>query len=107
VILCLALPALLAAAVAGEGLLLRTFGVAIVGRDGSPATRAQTTRRSLLAWLPCLVSPLLVAGLALWMDAAAAGVAAFAFVAGLAAMSAALPGRSLPDRLVNTWLVPR
>jgi hypothetical protein len=83
------------------------FGVAIVGRDGSPATRTQTTRRSLLAWLPCLVSPVVVAGVALWMDTAAVGIVAFAFVAGLAAMSAALPGRSLPDRLANTWLVPR
>jgi hypothetical protein len=102
-----AFPALLAAAVAGEGLLLRAFGVAIVGRDGSPATRSQTTRRSLIAWLPCLVSPVLAAVLALWLDVEWAGTLVGLLVAGLTATSLALPERSLPDRLAATWLVPR
>ncbi len=102
-----ALPALLMAAVAREGLLLRLFGVAIVGHDGMPATRTQTTRRSLLAWLPCLLSPLLGAWLAVWMDVGTAGMAVFVLLAGLAVMSAALPDRSLQDRLTGTWLVPR
>jgi serine/threonine protein kinase len=107
VVFGLALPALLAAATAGEGMVLRVFGVAIVGRDGTPATRAQTTRRSLWAWLPCLLSPLLVAGLTIGQSFAVAGMTALAVMAGLAVLSALLPQRSLQDRLAGTWLVPR
>jgi len=106
-ILLVALPAILAAAITKEGLLLRTWGVAIVGKDGKPATGTQTTRRSLFSWLPCLLSPAFTALLAVCMDIDAACLIIFGLMAGFAVLSAIIPDRGLPDRLAGTWLVPR
>ncbi len=106
-ILGMAIPALLAAWFFGGGLLLRMFGVAIVRHDGRPATEAQTTMRSLLAWLPCFLSPLPVPVLMVWLNFPDACFIVLFVITGLAVMSALLPERGLPDRLAGTWLVPR
>jgi uncharacterized RDD family membrane protein YckC len=102
-----AFPALLASAVAGGGLLLRLFGVAVVDRQGQPASLAERTRRSLIAWLPCLLAPLVVALLASCVSTVLAFAVVFTLLSALAAVSAAWPARSLPDRLAGTCLVPR
>lgn len=89
------------------GLLMRLFGIGVVRADGSDASRLRMLWRSVVAW-----SPVLFGGLALWMltplisvPTAMSIVAIFA--AGLVIWSAALPGRSLQDRVAGTWLVPR
>jgi hypothetical protein len=106
-IVFVALPAITAAALAGDGLILRTVGTCVVARDGKPAAGVLASRRSLIAWLPTLTSPALFATLMLWMNPSAAAAVTFAALGLLALVSAIFPGNSLHDRLAGTCLVPR
>jgi hypothetical protein len=101
------LPAMIAAAMAGEGLILRAMGVCVVDCHGNPAHGALASRRSLIAWLPTLASPALYAGLDAWKGPNIAGAGTLAALGLLAVVSALLPERTLHDRLAGTWLVPR
>ena len=89
------------------GLLMRALGIAVVRRDGADASRWRMLWRACVAWswLPASVfatallnssghskTSIIIVGLPLL---------------GLLIWSAAMPGRSLPDRLAGTWLVPR
>lgn len=103
-----AIPAVVAAAVFRSGLAMLVCGVAVVRSDGLPASRLRAFCRSLIAWGPFLVFPFL------WMGIAAKGgdpsVSGYALAAGVAALSAvsvALRGRGLQDRIAGTCLVPR
>ncbi|MCE9518572.1 MAG: protein kinase [Verrucomicrobia bacterium] len=102
-----ALPAMIAAALSGDGLIMRAAGVSVVDREGCPAGRARASRRSLIAWLPTLASPVLYAALDVWLGPDFAGIGTLAALALLAVISALLPDRTLHDRLAGTWLVPR
>jgi hypothetical protein len=88
------------------GLLLRLLGIGVVTGDGTDASRLRMLRRAFAAW-----SPVLFGGLALLhtppMSLPLAASIVAILVAGVVIWSAALPGRSLPDRLAGTWLVPR
>jgi eukaryotic-like serine/threonine-protein kinase len=106
-IACVALPAIVTAAWAGDGLILRTMGVCVVDRDGNPAVGSRASRRSLFAWLPVLASPVIFAALMVWTEPFAAAFSTVAALALLAVVSALLPGKSLHDRLAGTCLVPR
>jgi eukaryotic-like serine/threonine-protein kinase len=102
-----ALPAIATAALAGDGLILRTMGMCVVDRHGIPANAALASRRSLIAWLPTLASPALFAALMVWLSAFTAAAATLAILTLLAMVSAMLPERTIHDRLAGTWLVPR
>ena len=98
-------PGLLAALLFRGGALLRGFGVAIVRRDGRPASRLRALGRNFLAFLPFLVLVAWVFGIhARWEWLM---ITLLILLAALAVISALLPGRSLQDRLAGTWLVPR
>lgn len=101
-----ALPAI-AAAWAGDGLILRTMGVCVVDLHGNPANGSLASRRSLIAWLPTLACPALFAALMMWMSPSNAAAGTLAMLALLLTVSAMLPKRTLHDRLAGTCLVPR
>ncbi len=102
-----ALPALLAALIFRGGVVMRGFGLAVAKRDGTRASRLQVFGRSLIAWFPVLVAPVLLAVLSPLTGMPWAGTLVAALLVGLAAWSLALPGRGLQDRLAGTTLVPR
>ncbi len=89
------------------GVLMRALGIAVVTRDGSDASRGRMLWRACLAWswLPlgaaavAMLVPANPVNFAVWLVAN--------IVLGAVGWSAALPDRSLPDRLAGTWLVPR
>ena len=102
-----ALFSVLAALLFRGGLLLRAFGVAVVRRDGTDASRLRMLWRACLAWSWV---PLGIFAFA-WLKPhlgwpSAFGIVAF-IVLGVVAWSAARPDRSLQDFLAGTWLVPR
>jgi hypothetical protein len=102
-----ALPALVAALLFRGGLLLRVFGIAVVRRDGSRASRLRVLWRGLIAWSPVLLAPGLM-GLFSLVVGESWGAALWTLVAlGLTVWSITMPGRSLQDRLAGTCLVPR
>jgi len=101
------MPAMIAAVVAGDGLIMRATGVSVVDRYGRPADRALASRRSLIAWLPTLASPAIYASIYVWKGPDGAGIGTLAALGLIAGLSALLPHRSLHDRLAGTWLVPR
>jgi hypothetical protein len=102
-----ALPAIATAALAGDGLILRTMGVCVVDRHGNPASGSLASRRSLIAWLPTLACPALFAALMVWMSPSTAAAGTLAMLALLPMVSAMLPERTLHDHLAGTYLVPR
>jgi thiol-disulfide isomerase/thioredoxin len=99
------IPSLLGALLFRGGLAIHLLGIAVVGRDGRPS-RMRALRRALIAWLPFLLSPMLVMA---WSMAVSANHAVIAVVTllGLATvLSLSLP-RSLQDIVACTWLVPK
>jgi eukaryotic-like serine/threonine-protein kinase len=102
-----AIPAMIFAAFAGDGLILRTFGLCVVDRNGNPAAGSLAARRSLIAWLPTLTSPAIFTAWMTWTNSHYAATGTLTTLALLAFISAILPERALHDRLANTFLVPR
>lgn len=102
-----ALPALVAALLFRGGLLLRVFGIAVVRRDGSRASRLRVLWRGLIAWSPVLLAPVLMGLLSLVVGEFWGAALWTLVVLGLTTWSAFIPGRSLQDRLAGTCLVPR
>ncbi len=102
-----AIPSMIFSAFAGDGLILRTFGLCVVDRNGNPATGSLAAKRSLIAWLPTLISPAIFAAWMIWTNPHYAAIGTLATLALLAFISAILPERTLHDRLANTFLVPR
>jgi hypothetical protein len=100
------LPAILAALLFRGGLILLAANMTFVRRDGKRASRLRVLTRALVAWSPVGLAILVCAPLA-FAHPILAQVIAYSMVGGLAAVSIALPGRSLPDRLTGTWPVPR
>jgi eukaryotic-like serine/threonine-protein kinase len=106
-VIYVAVPAVLAALLFRGGLLLRIFGLAVARTDGRRASRLRVFWRSLIAWSPVLLAPVLIAVLVSVLGPYGGGALVVALVAGLVGWSLALPGRGLQDRLAGTWLVPR
>jgi hypothetical protein len=84
------------------GLLLSACGIAVVTRDGKPASRLRALWRGLLAW--ALVPAAFWLGVRVGVTVGV-GVGVL-FLAG-AAWALARPTRGLQDRIAGTWLVPR
>jgi hypothetical protein len=106
-VLLVVLPCLVASLAFGGGAMVRALGLELVTSDGEPASRGRVAWRNLLAWLPMLVAPL-----AAWVLAGAAGwsVAALGAALGLAVLavvSCVALDRSVQDRLAGTFVVPR
>jgi hypothetical protein len=93
------------------GLSLWLVGMALVDRDGAPATRARCALRKAVAWLPVL--GLLISGLILdWRgepSEMSAGLRIAGFVLILAGSVDVLlrPSRTIADRLAGVIIVPR
>lgn len=102
-----ALPAMLSAAFVGDGLILRTLAISVVDRYGNPATGSLAAKRSLIAWLPTLVSPAIFATFMISMSSSQAAACTLGSLALLAIISSLIPERSLQDRIAGTFLVPR
>jgi hypothetical protein len=95
------------------GISLRVQKLALVRFDGQRASRLQCAWRTLIFWAP----PVALVGLAevkaayfpaeswWWKNGAWLGVALWLLIH--AAWALRSPGRSLPDRLAGTYLVPR
>ena len=100
------LPAMVAALLFRGGVVLLIAGVTYVRRDGVRASRLRLLWRAMVTW-GAVVPVFAVATAALathwtwqpWLAVALLGL--------LAAVSVALPGRGLQDRLAGTWPVPR
>lgn len=101
------LPALVAALLFRGGLVLWVLGVAIVRADGSRASRLRIFWRSIVAWSPMLLAPVLVVMLKPLIGVFWAATLVGALIIGLAVLSLTFRQRSLQDRIVRTWLVPR
>lgn len=89
------------------GVLMRALGIAVVTRDGADASRGRMLWRACLAWAWLPLAALCIAMLAPAISVNSAVWLIASIVLGGAAWSAASRGRSLPDRLAGTWLVPR
>ena len=100
------MPAILLAPLGG-GMAMRLAGVGIVRADGRPASGARLVARSLMAWLPVLLSPWVVMMLANTAGVRLAWVEVWGVVILMSILSAVWKGRTIPDRLMGTCLVPR
>ena len=100
------LPALVAALLFRGGVVLLIAGVTYVRKDGARASRLRLLWRAIVAWSP-VVPVFSVAILALAKHLTWQPWLALALLGLLAAVSVALPGRGLQDRLAGTWPVPR
>jgi uncharacterized RDD family membrane protein YckC len=89
------------------GALLRVLGIAVVTRTGADASRLRVLWRAIVAWSPGVIGAIGASYLVLIVPMPAAIGIMATVVAALVIWSAALPERSLQDRLAGTWLVPR
>lgn len=97
------------------GLMMRLLAIAVVKEDGTDASRLRMLWRSLIAWSPILLTPVLLMFLTRFMQKA--GLQSLVQGIGLSFMLVlfvalgvavlATRGRGLHDRLARTWLVPR
>jgi hypothetical protein len=96
------------------GVVTRTLGHAVVGRDGREIGRVRSAVRFLIAWSP-VIAWMAYVGNPMFGELRAMSPAAAYAVAGLALMSVAAgavwtiaaPGRGPHDRIAGTWVVPR
>jgi eukaryotic-like serine/threonine-protein kinase len=102
-----AVPAVTTALFFRGGMIMRVFGVCLINRHGNMATGIQAMHRSLIAWLPTLTSPVIIAVFMIWFSAQIAFFLAFLLLASIAVISALIPGKAIHDRLAGTYLVPR
>jgi hypothetical protein len=92
------------------GVATRSIGLAVVTQDGKEIGRWRSLARTLIAWLPMLVSSLLMPALISQGKAPAflvsVGLALVAMIAGVV-WTIAAADRGLQDRIAGTWVVPR
>ncbi|MEP7308536.1 MAG: protein kinase [Acidobacteriota bacterium] len=91
------------------GLLLRACGVAVVTRDGKPASRPRALSRALIAWslVPTAFGVAIRGGVSPGrVDTLGLEVATALFVVGVI-WAVLHPRRGLQDWLAGTWLVPQ
>jgi len=96
-----------AAVIFRGGVLMRAFGIAVVRGDGSDASRGRMLWRACLAWSWLPVGLIVFSMLMPLGNTPAAIAIPCVLIALCVGVSAALPNRSLQDRLAGTWLVPR
>ncbi len=109
-------PSVICALLFRGGLLMYIFGIAIVTKSGSRASRLRTLCRSLVTWSPCVLWPMLIMflagllgglGLAITWSLHLSLYLSLAVFVGLIAWSLSMPVRSIPDRIAGTYPVPR
>jgi hypothetical protein len=92
------------------GVATRSIGLAVVTQDGMEIGRWRSLARTLIAWLPMLVSSLLMPALISQGKGPAflvsVGLALVAMIAGVV-WTIAAADRGLQDRIAGTWVVPR
>jgi hypothetical protein len=102
------IPSIVCALLFRGGLLMYVFGIAVVTKDGSRASRLRTLWRSLVTWSPLVLLPVAIVLLAMTgLDPTLSVCLVVALMIALIAWSAWLPERGFPDRLAGTYLVPR
>jgi uncharacterized RDD family membrane protein YckC len=107
-LLFVAIPSMICALLFRGGLLMYVFGIVVVTKDGSRASRLRTFWRSLVTWSPFVLLPLAIVVLAMiGLDPTMSVYLVLALMVALIAWSAWMPVRGIPDRLVGTYLVPR
>jgi hypothetical protein len=101
-------PSVICALLFRGGLLMYIFGITVVTKNGSRASRLRTFWRSLVTWSPCVLLPNLIKFLS------AVGLAitwslyiGMAVLIAIIAWSAWMPRRGIPDRIAGTYPVPR
>ena len=102
---------LIGAVVARGGFTLRSFGAALVIKDGRNASRARALFRAIVAWSPIA----LWIGIVKWgpkIQQASTGTALIATLAIVLLAAGGVwawlhPTRGIQDRLAGTWIVPR
>jgi uncharacterized RDD family membrane protein YckC len=111
-VMCSAVPSLIAALLFRGGLVLRALGLTIVRNDGESASRFRIFWRSLVAWSPLLILTLIVSrsipmleGLSLEQAILMSNGAILG--TGVLLWAALLPERGLHDRVAGTCLIPR
>jgi hypothetical protein len=102
-----AIPSLLMALIMRRGLVLMIFGTVVVNSVGEQASRGRALWRSIIVWSPFPVVAILTGFLAPLIGATALMILVGAAVLILTIYSHLRKGRSLPDRLAGTWLVPK
>jgi hypothetical protein len=102
-----AVPSVICALLFRGGLLMYIFGIAVVTKNGSRASRLRTFWRSLVAWSPCVLLPLL------FWSLIEGGIAqtwsmylSMAVLIAIVAWSVSMPVRGIPDRIAGTYPVP-
>ena len=98
-----ALPAMAAALLFRGGLVLLIAGVTFVRQDGMPASRLRLFWRALVAWSPIF----LIFYLCAIVPSPRQAWLAVGLLGGLTILSLLQPERGIPDRLADTWPVPR
>ncbi len=105
------LPALIAAMLFRGGLALRAAGIALVRRDGRPASRLRVFWRALVAWVPFWVALVLMLLVSSFGHPQTADSLSLGMCCGsscvLIILSLAFPQRGLPDRFAGIRPVPR
>jgi eukaryotic-like serine/threonine-protein kinase len=109
--LCVAILGLIGALVARGGFTLRSFGAALVIKDGRNASRTRAVFRAIVAWSP-LALWLLIVKYGPKLETASTGVALlYTLVLALLIAGAVWawlhPSRGIQDRIAGTWIVPR
>ena len=103
-----AVPSMICALLFRGGLLMYLFGIAVVAKDGSRASRLRAAWRSMVSWSPFILAPVLMAILApTGLGIGPAALIAVALSIALIAWSISMPGRGIPDRLAGAYPVPR
>ena len=101
-------PSVISALLFRGGLLMYIFGIAVVTKNGSRASRLRTLWRSLVTWSPCVLLPMLAVFLNMvGLERLWSMCFSLAFFTALIAWSALMPVRGLPDRIAGTYPVPR
>jgi len=101
-----AFPSVVCALAFRGGLLLHLLGIAIVTRTGTRASRLRVFWRSLITWSPCPLA--LIALVPFGDNGMVSGLPVIsAVLIAVAAWSALMPERGIPDRIAGTYLVPR
>jgi hypothetical protein len=99
------IPSLLGALFFRGGAAIHLLGIAVVGRDGRPS-RLRSLRRAVVAWLPFLLSPILMVAWSMAMAPNHAVIAVLTLLGLATLLSLSLP-RSLQDCVACTYLVPK
>jgi len=103
-----AVPGMICAVLFRGGLLMYIFGIAVVTKNGSRASRLRAFWRSLVTWSPFVLAPMLMVPLTMiGLDETWSLYLVLALLVAVIVRSVSMPVRGIPDRLAGTYPVPR